>query len=89
VQDEHLYGLFPEFRGWLRAAIIRDCASRLKELDAETAKEMIETVPAEWEVTQDARKAWAELVYRRAGFVADNVQKWIEQEAPLFGTPGE
>jgi hypothetical protein len=81
VQDEHVYGLFPEFRCWLRADIIQGCASRLNELDAKTASEMIETVPTEWEVTQDARKAWVELVYRRAGFVADNVQKWIEQEA--------
>jgi hypothetical protein len=54
-----------------------------------TAEEMIGTVPREWEVSPVARKAWAELIYRRAGFVADNVEKWIERESPWFGTPGE
>ena len=86
VQDEHVYGLFPEFRGKLREDMIIDCATRLREMDAATAKAMIGTVPREWEVSNAAREAWAELIYRRAGFVADNVREWIQTVAPWFAT---
>lgn len=82
VLDSHVYGLFPEFREKLREPIITGCASRLREMDSATAAAMIETVPKEWEVSPEARRAWAELIYRRAGFVADNVGQWIDLAAP-------
>lgn len=89
VRDEHIYGLFSEFRDRLQDATIVSCATRLREMDAATAKAMIETVPAEWEVPEPARAAWAELISRRADYVADNVQQWIEFAAPWFRAQGE
>ena len=89
VKDEHVYGLFPEFRGSLREDIIVECAARLREMDAATAEEMIGTVPTEWDVSPSARKAWADLIFRRASVVADNVQQWIELIAPWFHGQGE
>ena len=89
VQDEHLFGLFPEFLDCLNESIIESSASRLREMDAETAEAIIETVPRAWDVCEEARQAWAELIYRRAGFVADNIQTWIERELPWFGSAGE
>ena len=88
VRNEHLYGLFPEFLRKLREDIISSCATRLRQMDAATADAMIATVPGEWAVSNEARKAWSELIYRRAGFVADNVNKWINQAAPWFGAKG-
>ena len=89
VKEGHLYGLFPEFRGKLRATTIDSCAARLREMDMVTAEEMVQTVPAEWDVSAEAKQAWSELIYHRAGFVADNVQDWIETAAPWFGATGE
>ena len=89
VQDNRVYGLFPEFREKLREDIINTCATRLREMDAATAEAMIETVPKQWEVSNEACKAWSGLIYRRAGFVADNVQQWVERAAPWFGATGE
>jgi hypothetical protein len=89
LRDEHVYGLFPEFREKLREDIIEVCAARLKEMDIATARAMIATVPTEWEVSNEAREAWAELIYRRAGFVADNALNWIDKAAPWFGATGE
>ena len=88
VQDSRVYGLFPEFREKLREDIMTACAARLREMDAATADAMIETVPKHWEVSNEARKAWSDLICRRAGFVADNVQQWIEKAAPWFGAIG-
>lgn len=86
VRDEHVYGLFPEFRDKLREVIIEACAARLKEMDVATAQAMIQTVPRDWEVSKETREAWAELIYRRADFVAGNVRRWIETAAPWFAT---
>jgi len=89
VHDEHVYGLFPEFRGMLRENMIIDCAARLREMDEATADAIIATVPRQWEVSSETRKPWSELIYRRAGFVADNIRNWIDAIAPWFGTNGE
>jgi len=89
VQDDRVYGLFPAFRKKLRESIIAGCASRLREMDAATAVAMIETVPSEWDVPPEARRAWADLIHRRAGVVADNIRAWIDRDVPWFGNPGE
>jgi len=89
VKDEHVYGLFPEFRDRLDVAMMNHCTTRLREMDAATADAMIATAPAEWEVSRKAREAWSELICRRAGYVADNFETWINDEVPWFGTQGE
>lgn len=89
VRDDHVYGLFPEFQNKLQQTIMTECVSRLRQMDAATAEAMIQTVPREWEVSTEVRRAWAELIYRRAGFVADNIQQWIDVNAPWFKAQGE
>jgi hypothetical protein len=89
VKDESVYGLFPEFRGKLREDIINVCATRLREMNAASADAIIATVPREWEVPNEARQAWSNLICSRAGFVADNVHDWINNSAPWFGATGE
>lgn len=84
VKQERVYGLFPEFRGRINEDRIVGCADRLKQMNTQTAEAMIATVPAEWDVGTEVRAAWAELISRRASFVADNVQQWIEIVAPWF-----
>lgn len=89
VRESHVYGLFPEFRGKLVNGTIIDCAARLRAMDAATAEDIIRTVPNEWDVSSAARTAWSELIYRRAGYVADHIEEWIESVAPWFGAQGE
>lgn len=85
VQDDHLYGLFPEFRSRLHQSTITSSASRLREMDRETAAAIIDTVPKEWDVLEPARRAWAELIWRRATYVADNIERKIDDAVPWFG----
>lgn len=89
VKQELIYGLFPEFRNRLREDTIESCTARLREMDLETARAVIGTVPNEWDVSNEARSAWAELIYRRAGFVADNVRRWLEAIVPWFSGSGD
>ncbi len=88
VQDTRIYGLFPAFTGRLRADIVDSCVERLREVTHELALQIVETIPGEWEVETGARVALAELIFRRASFVADNIKVWIERDCPWFGGPG-
>jgi len=85
VQNELLFGLFPEFRCKIDDDVVEECQSRLREMDASIARDIIATVPEEWDVSPEARSSWAELIDRRARFVADNIVHWVSREAPWFG----
>ena len=89
VKEERVYGLFPEFREMLREDIITKCAARLREMDSTTADAVIATVPPQWEVSSEARQAWSNLICSRAGFVADNIHKWVNDAVPWFGATGD
>lgn len=78
VQDDRVYGLFPEFRDRLFGSTIDLCVERLREMNKATAKAMIATIPKEWDVSEEVCEAWSELILRRADFVADNVKDWID-----------
>lgn len=86
VKAEGIWGLFPEFRSRLRAETLDACRSRLTQMNPEIARDVISTVPTEWEVSDATRSAWVELVSRRAAFVADALPAWIEKAAPWFGS---
>lgn len=84
TRDDRVYGLFPEFLRWLRQDTIDQCRVRLEEMDEGTATAIVGTVPHEWDVCLEARRAWIDLIHRRAHFVASNVKTWIDQVAPWF-----
>lgn len=88
VREEALYGLFPEFKTRLRQRVIDESCRRLGEMDQETARAIVDTVPQEWEVSTEVRRAWVELICRRAEFVADNFRDWIKQALSQQGSTG-
>jgi len=89
VKDEHVYGLFPEFRERLRQHTIEGCCARLTEMNDQIADAIVSTVPREWDVSSEVCRTWSELIHRRAHFVADNVETWIEKAVPWFGAERE
>lgn len=89
VQDDHVYGIYPEFRDRLDVAMMRRCADRLGDMEPAISDAMIATVPQEWEVSDETRRAWSELVCRRAAYVADNVETWVNDQYPWFGVQGD
>ena len=89
VKDGNLYGLFPEFRNRLRQSVIDECIKQLRGMKQNTVDAIIDSVPNEWDVSAITRQAWSRLIYERAGFIAENINGWIEQAAPWFGAPGD
>jgi hypothetical protein len=88
IQDERIYGLFPQFEGRLSAATVDECMKRLRSVTTELASRIVETIPKDWEVDAVSRAALVELISRRGQFVADNFEGWIERKCPWFGQMG-
>jgi hypothetical protein len=74
VQDEQIYGLFPEFKPFIQPhkSSLTTAVTKLKTLDVAWMQELVGQIPAEWQVDQPARAALANQVCGRAAFLSDN-----------------
>lgn len=83
VRDTGLYGMFAEFKPPLIERLdVAQAVADLKTLKQSEVEAMVAVVPAEWEVSDSARRGWIELICRRAEFVADTVTSliWPQRE---------
>jgi hypothetical protein len=71
LEDEAIYGLFPEFGPYVDPTAVWRATRRLLELDMGTVKEIVGAVRPQWGVTAASKDAWAELICRRAERVAE------------------
>ena len=77
VQDDALFGLFPGFIPLVRQEDVEAATHDLLTLDTEFVGSLTAEIPGEWLVTENVRQAWAELICRRADYVARNVLRVI------------
>ena len=80
VQDEGIYGLFKEFKQFVRETVVAGGAARLREMTLNTAQRVVSQIPAEWAVTPSARSAFAELIYERARWLGGTI---VDRLSPL------
>lgn len=88
LRDESIYGLFPEFKGFLDREHVRSFSARLGGFSRIVAQEFIAAVPDAWEVNQDGRSAWASMISERATFVSETIEArlWPQMEFQEGGT---
>jgi hypothetical protein len=88
VRDEQIYGLFPQFESFIDRAEIRRFATLLRQFTADVASAFISLVPREWDVSNDARGAWAGMITQRAQFVSETIEMslWPQQQFNEGGT---
>ncbi len=84
MKDSRVFGLFPEFRDFLRQDIVIKAAADLKNISREMVSEMLRQIPNEWEVTQQASDALVNLVIGRAAFVAETIEEQLCPQGELF-----
>lgn len=73
VRDASLFGLFPGFVPFVRQGDVEAATADLLTVDEEFVHRLTDEIPDQWLVRADIRQAWAELICRRADFVARNV----------------
>lgn len=92
IQDEQLFGLFPEFQPYVHQELVESVLQRLAGFSEATAQEIIQTVPVEWDVDPQARAAWAEFLCRRAAYLVDSLTERLGKvcwPGQLFDNRGE
>lgn len=70
VRDERVYGLFPAFRPFLSAAVVRESLEMLAALPADLVGDLVAEIPLAWDVAHEARNALKALVVERAAFLS-------------------
>lgn len=74
VRDERAYGLFPEFLPFLRPEVIATCLAQLGNLPVHLVREIVDGIPAAWDVSPGARHALETLIRDRAAFLAAHAE---------------
>lgn len=91
IKDDRVYGLFPGFMTAVQAGrgVVEAALTRLRKFDDAAAQQAVRTIPGEWQVSDSARNALADLACQRARFAADNLMKrlaaacWPQGELPF------
>lgn len=81
LKDERLFGLFPEFRKFLKKEYVEAAVTDLQKIDRQTVEQMISPIPTEWDIHRDVKDALADLILGRAQYVASTIvdRLWPQQ----------
>ena len=85
VQDERVYGRFPEFEAWLDRPRVTRLLEELREVTRDEIFQVARGVPAAWDLNEAAREALVDFLSRRAAWLADRLPGllWAQQEMNL------
>ncbi len=72
IRDPNVYGLFPAFLRRLDQDAFHRALDDLAQLPRQFVAEIIRSIPRQWDVSPDARKALTELIVRRALYLSGN-----------------
>jgi HipA-like protein len=79
IREEHVYGLFPEFKTHIKATQLTAVASRLAELDQTAVEQIIDRIPADWGVSPSMRASLTALIVDRARYLSDRIVALVTQ----------
>ncbi len=82
IQDERIYGLFPEFkplivRNWTG---VDEGLAKLAQLDQHWLKAVVDGIPGAWQVDAAGRTALVEQIQRRAVFICGSFDAKLRAE---------
>lgn len=79
IEDDRVYGYFPEFRDYVSEEAAKAAARRLRQIDRETVAAIVRSVPAQWGITHTQRETWVDVICKRAervsGFIVGKLIK--------------
>lgn len=85
VEDNSIYGRFPEFDPYINHDTVSRALDRLRSLDRAFVQEVVNSVPPQWGLGDGARASLLELICRRAAFVVNTVEARLVDDPPLPG----
>lgn len=92
IQDERVFGVFPAFRTHLGRQEVERAAQRLSDVQDPIIRGFVDAIPADWQVSDEARSALVKLICGRAQYLAGRIADLIEPYSHsdwLFDDQGE
>lgn len=77
-KQEAVFGLFPEFEALVKRDSVRAAAYRLLQATEAEMMTLVKEIPKPWLPDGDVRASLPGFLSRRAKFVADRVEQWLE-----------
>lgn len=74
IKDDGVYGLFPEFQPFISDGELTWCKAMLRTVEIKEIRQIVDSIPAEWDVSSEARLALVELIVQRAGYLATKIE---------------
>jgi hypothetical protein len=75
IDDQSIYGLFPEFQKYFNKDIAIKTCQKLKTIKQKQVQSIINDIPKEWEIDLSVREAWLKFIMDRANFLSENFLK--------------
>jgi hypothetical protein len=71
VDDTRVFGLFPQFEGFLTEENLREACANIAAVDENAIRAVVHSIPEKWGPTQSLRDRWAELIIQRGQRLTD------------------
>ncbi len=65
VEDDRIYGAFPEFMQMVSERALRRACGTIRRVDAGAIAEIVESIPIRWRPSTGTRQRWAQKIFER------------------------
>lgn len=83
IEDQAVYGLFPEFVPFITEEAGNGCVNQLNNLDPNFVRECVNSIPREWRLLDASKDTLVTYICERAAFVAATLPFKILDQANL------
>jgi hypothetical protein len=81
IKDDRIYGNFPEFEAYFSRTVATKTLKRLKSINEEDIRLIIEAIPKEWDIGHQTQEAWIGFLIQRADYIANHfLQNWNQKQ---------
>ncbi|MGA1832979.1 HipA family kinase [Rhizobium wenxiniae] len=85
IEDEGVYGKFPEFDDFITNDSVNAALTKLATLEREFVGEVVNSVPLAWDLGPSARTGLIDFICARATYVVDTLAQKLIDEPPFPG----
>ncbi|UVK43274.1 hypothetical protein BPNPMPFG_005052 [Mesorhizobium sp. AR07] len=85
IEETTVYGKFPEFDPYITHRSVANSLARLAQLDGAFVEEVVNSVPPQWGLGQQASASLMELICRRAEYVVKTIAVRLVDDPPIPG----
>ena len=85
IEDENVYGLFPEFKNCITSEDVSGAIHDLSRLDPIFVNECVNNIPAEWGFGNAEKQQVTQFICQRAAYVVDTISERIVDDPCLPG----